>query len=100
MGRVVARVAWRRQGVVKKSQKLYPPSSKASSLANHLRQKHYGGLESASEARLWRAGRFFTDFFTGRGRGGWIWLDLVGLGRTDSDWSNGVVEDWSAETKD
>jgi hypothetical protein len=21
--------------------------------------------------------RFFTDFFTGRGRGGWIWLDWV-----------------------
>jgi len=21
--------------------------------------------------------RFFTDFFTGRGRGGWIWFDWV-----------------------
>jgi hypothetical protein len=26
--------------------------------------------------------RFFTDFFTRRGEGGWIWLDWVGLGRT------------------
>ena len=55
--------------VVKNSQKLYPPSSKA----------------------LRRAGRFFTDFFTGRGRGGWIWLDWVGLGRTGE---NGIMEWW------
>jgi hypothetical protein len=30
--------------------------------------------------------RFFTDFFTGRGRGGRIWLDLVGFGWTGFDW--------------
>jgi hypothetical protein len=48
--------------VVKKSQKLYPPSLKASSFANHRRQKHFGGQESASRDRLRRAGRFFTGF--------------------------------------
>ena len=29
--------------------------------------------------------RFFTDLITGRGRGGWIWLDSVGLGLTELD---------------
>src|SRR5690349_13632453 len=29
--------------------------------------------------------RFFTDLFTGWGRGGLIWLDWVGLGWTESD---------------
>jgi len=36
--------------------------------------------------------RFFTDFFTGRGWGGLIWLDLVGLGWTDSDSADSASE--------
>jgi hypothetical protein len=36
----------------------------------------------------------------GREKGGWIWLDQPGLAWTESDWSIGVVENWSAETAD
>jgi hypothetical protein len=32
--------------------------------------------------------------------GGWICLDQARLGATDSDWSGGVMENWSAETPD
>ena len=46
------------------------------------------GIQNSEIRKIANAGkldRFFTDFFTGRGRGGWIWLDWVGLALTDSD---------------